>query len=128
MFRITELMGFPVNLAGDEPILFIILNKDLDCLVRKDIERFLANLDGYKGINWIHDEDRTGIIVRFVKCPDPEVYTSFLVYYSYFVDPIGQLMPIAPTNDSALPFRGPEMVMGRQEWLAEPASELAIKY
>ncbi len=124
MIRFVSLMGFPVDFLGDDAIFFAIMASGSDCLSRKEIEDALSAIEGFSGSEWLSDGSRTAVLYRFSGTPDLHKYSLIFDRCFRFYRLLKPVMPIPGQAGRELPFTGLEELLGMEDLLDRPASEL----
>ncbi len=128
MIRMIDLMGFPVNLLGDDLVLFAILKDSSDCLDRKQIEDLITSIPEYAGSIWTNKEQESAVIYRFTTPPDLNPHLPVLESCFRFYRILNPVMPIPGQTTTALPFTSLEELLKNPDLLALPASQLARRF
>ncbi len=128
MIKVTDLMGFPVNLLGDDACLFGILRDDTDCVRRKEIDDRMTVIPEYSGSDWTTDGTLHAVIYRFSALPQlMSHYPDFDRCFSFWrlLKPV---MPIPGMKNSSLPFSSLHELLESPALMTLPASELAVMF
>jgi len=128
MIKMIDLMGFPVDILGDDHVFFAIYKEESDCLVRKLIEELMAGIPGYAGSVWTTDGSRSAVIYRFSASPDLDKHKHSFESCFQFYRLLRPVMPIPGRNNCPLPFPDLAELLKRPDLMTLPASKLARMY
>lgn len=128
MIRMTELMGFPADLIGDDTVLFAIYKDSSDCLVRKQMEDLMAGIPGYAGSSWTTDGSRNAAFYRFSATPELNMHFPAFASCFHFFRLLRSVMPIPGQTGGPLPFSDLAVLLEMPDLMGFSASELARKY
>ncbi|MFA5815723.1 MAG: L-serine ammonia-lyase, iron-sulfur-dependent, subunit alpha [Bacteroidales bacterium] len=128
MIKMIDLMGFPVDLPGDDTVFFAIYKDASDCLIRKQIEDLMTGIQGYAGSEWTTDGSRNAVIYRFSSSPDLKEHNHIFASCFQFYRLLRSVMPIPGQTSSSLPFSNLAELLKRSDLMAFTASELARMY
>ena len=125
MIKVIDLMGFPVDLSGDDCTFFAIFKDASDCLVRKQIEDLMTGIAGYAGCDWTTDGCRNAAVYRFSYSPDLKEHNPVFASCFQFYRLLRAVMPIPGQSSRSLPFSNLAELVELPDLMALPASELA---
>lgn len=125
MIKMIDLMGFPMELLGDDTVFFGIYNDIADCLDRKRIEDLMSGIPGFAGNEWITNESGQAVIYRFSEQPNLETYRSVFTSCFRFFRVLKPVMPVPGQKNRSLPFSDLVGLSKSPDLMALPASELA---
>jgi len=128
MIQVIELMGFPVDMTGDDAILFAIYKDASDCLIRKQVEEILSELPEYSGNEWSSTDSGIAGIYRFKATPDLGAFLPVFASCFQFFRLLKPVMPIPGLSGATLPFSTLAELLDMPDLLKLPASELARRF
>lgn len=125
MIRMIDIMGFPVDLPGDDAVLFAIYHDSPDCPVRKDIENQMTKIPGYSGSSFISGGKENAVVYRFSATPDLSDCQPLFQSCFRFFRLLKPVMPIPGQKTDALPFHDLAGLLKSPDLMAIKASQLA---
>jgi len=128
MVKFIDIMGFPVDLVGDDFVFFAILKTTSDCLDRKQIEDLISEIPGYAGSKWTTNGKGNAVVYRFSTSPDLRGQQSFFKSGFQFYRFLKPVMPIPGETGKPLPFSSLAGLLERPDLMSVPASQLARMY
>jgi L-serine dehydratase len=128
MIKLIDLMGFKVELLGDDAVFFAIFKSDADCLNRKQVEDIVTVLPGYIGSEWIADGERNAAVYRFSSVPDLKQHEQEFETCLSFFRLLKPVMPIPGYTGKPLPFSNLTELLQNNDLMTLKASDLARRF
>ncbi|MFA6128877.1 MAG: L-serine ammonia-lyase, iron-sulfur-dependent, subunit alpha [Bacteroidales bacterium] len=125
MIRMIDIMGFPVDLPGDDAVLFAIFHDSPDCMARKDIEQQMTHFPGYSGSSFISGGKGNAVVYRFSATPDLGDCQPLFQSCFRFFRLLKPVMPIPGQQTGALPFHDLAGLLKSPDLMAIKTSQLA---
>jgi L-serine dehydratase len=128
MIQLTEILGFPVTIPGDDHLIVMMPKERIDVENNSPVFTWLFEIDGFIEVEEVLSGSGQALISRFGEKPKLPFSQDFIRENFSFFRIMNSVMPIPGYNDAELIFTNLTDLLKDEQLMALPASELARQF